>query len=184
MEQNGRAEPDPDEAAMKGKEPDPDELSPHDLLDKAEWNTDRPQQVFTVKHEPDPDELRAEPDPDEAHIPMLTQDNIACLGNIHEPDPDEGLCTASSCEELDPNIALTSIHKDQEPDPDEGNESGREEFNFQGMDIDVVDDELTRIQNVTAGILSRLQRAITALKKQAEPPDTTVAIQTLFTILR
>ena len=199
MEQSGRAEPDPDEAALKGKEPDPDELGPHDLVDKAERYTDSSQQVLTEKHEPDPDELRAEPDPDEAHIPMVTQDNIACVGNNQEPDPDEGLCTASSYEEPDPDEALMSIRKDQEPDPDEalismrkdqepdpdeGIESGREEFNSQGMDIDVVDDELVRIQNATAGILSRLQSAIATLKEQASPADTTVAIQTLFTILR
>jgi hypothetical protein len=241
---SGRAEPDPDEAALKGKEPDPDESGPHDLVDKAERYTDRYQQVLTEKYEPDPDELRAEPDPDESHIPMVTQDNIACVGNIQEPDPDEGLCTASSYEEPDPDEALMSIHKDQEPDPDEalmsihkdqepdpdealmsihkdqepdpdevlmsihkdqepdpdealisihkdqepdpdeGIESGRGEFNSQGMDIDVVDDELVRIQNATSGILSRLQSAIATLKKQASPADTTVAIQTLFTILR
>lgn len=199
MEQSGRAEPDPDEAALKGKEPDPDESGPHDLVDKTERYTDRSQQVLTEKHEPDPDELRAEPDPDEAHIPMVTQDNIACVGNIQEPDPDEGICTASSYEEPDPDEALMSIrkdqepdpdealmsvHKDQEPDPDDGIESGREEFTSQGMDIDVVDDELVRIQNATAGILSRLQSAIATLKEQASPADTTVAIQTLFTILR
>jgi hypothetical protein len=214
MEQSGRAEPDPDEAALKGKEPDPDESGPHDLVDKTERYTDRSQQVLTEKHEPDPDELRAEPDPDEAHIPMVTQDNIACVGNIQEPDPDEGICTASSYEEPDPDEALMSIrkdqepdpdealmsvhkdqepdpdealismHKDQEPDPDDGIESGREEFTSQGMDIDVVDDELVRIQNATAGILSRLRSAIATLKEQASPADTTVAIQTLFTILR
>lgn len=124
--------------------------------------------VEKEKTEPDPDESTSvgeDPDPDVST-------------NSEEPDPDESM----DSEEPDPDESMDA----EEPDPDESVKAYEPDPDENGRDLDfgTVNDEIARIQDATAAAMTRLQNAITTLRQQATPAETTTAIKALSTIVR
>ncbi|CAM6064874.1 unnamed protein product, partial [Sphagnum tenellum] len=194
----GRAEPDQDEASQHleiGKEPDPDEVSYNTTVSHKSTRELCRSQATSQEGDENPNVMRdAEPDPDDEATSVHEDKESDADEMLDEPNVDKAPVSLQKNEE--PNLDKMR----EEPDPDEAvgfsqdsapceaslDVVSREQKADQDtvLDLEVVDDELIRIQDAAAAATARLQGAIAMLKQQASPSEMATVVQTLFTILR
>ncbi len=196
--QKGRAEPDQDEASQhleSSKEPDPDEVSYNKTVSHKSTRELCRSQATSQEGDENPNVMRdAEPDPDDEATSVHEDKESDADEMLDEPNADNAPISLQNNEE--PNLD----NMREEPDPDEAVRFSQDSAPYQAsldvvsreqkadqdtvLDLELVDDELIRIQDAAAAATARLQGAIAMLKQQASPSEMATVVQTLFTILR